>query len=49
MDLSGEDSIIEDHLNKCRCCFRLLINEHKNIDKDIEEKFFLLTQISVIS
>ena len=47
MDLCVEESIFEDQINKCRCCFRLLINEQKTIDKDIEEKFFLLTQISV--
>lgn len=41
---------LEDHLNKCRCCFRALMDQQKSvkITKSIEEKFFSLTQIQVL-
>ena len=40
---------LEDHLNKCRCCFRTLIDEQNfiKITKSMEKSFFELTQIKV--
>ncbi|XP_070502660.1 zinc finger protein Paris-like [Chironomus tepperi] len=44
------DVMLEDHINKCRCCFRMLIDDQKSIriSKSIEQKFFELTQIELI-
>lgn len=44
-----EEFRLEDNLNKCRCCFRTLIDEQKftKITKAIEQKFFDLTSIKV--
>lgn len=38
-----------DNLQKCRCCFRMLIDDRKavQIDEIIRNQFFLLTQIEV--
>lgn len=48
---SNEDTefTLDDHQNKCRCCFRALMDKQKSvkITKSIEEKFFALTQIQV--
>lgn len=39
---------LEDHVEKCRCCFRVLKEqEFSDITKAIEKKFFALTQIQV--
>lgn len=40
---------LEDQLNKCRCCFRILIDEQKivKVTKSIEKNFHDLTQIKV--
>lgn len=47
--LDETDVMLEDHINKCRCCFRMLIDDQKSIriSKSIEQKFFELTQIKV--
>ena len=44
MDLN--DHQLEDHLQKCRCCFRML-SKGLEITEVIETKFFDLTQIQV--
>jgi len=38
-----------DNLQKCRCCFRMLIDDRKavQIDEIIRNQFFSLTQIEV--
>lgn len=38
-----------DNLQKCRCCFRMLIDDRKavQIDENIRNQFFSLTQIEV--
>lgn len=43
------DLQIEDNLQKCRCCFRILIDEDKmiKITKAVEERFYDLCQIPV--
>lgn len=46
--LSEEVLTFDNHKNECRCCFRSLIDSKiVNINKQIEEKFFLLTQLDV--
>ena len=50
MEVINEDFFtLSDHLNKCRCCFRILIDEQKvvKVTKNIEKNFFDLTQIKV--
>ncbi|KAL7010937.1 hypothetical protein ACKWTF_014017 [Chironomus riparius] len=48
--LDQTDVMLEDHINKCRCCFRMLIDDQKSIriSKSIEQNFFELTQIELI-
>ena len=43
------DFQLDDSLHKCRCCFRMLIDEGKAIEitEAVESKFFDLTQIQV--
>lgn len=40
---------LEDHLQKCRCCFRMLIDDDKTvkITETIEQKFLGLTGVTV--
>lgn len=47
--IENEAFSLEDHLNKCRCCLRTLIDEQKivKITRKIEENFYCLTQIQV--
>lgn len=50
MDLTTADEfILEDCLNKCRCCFRTLIDDQSfvTITNSISSKFLELTQIQV--
>lgn len=50
MEIFNEDYFrLEDQINKCRCCLRILIDEQKGIiiTKTIEKNFFDLTQIKV--
>lgn len=50
MELEQEQELeMTDNLNKCRCCFRTLIDSQKviKITKFIEKNFFDLTQIKV--
>lgn len=50
MELINEDFFtLDDHLGKCRCCFRILIDEQKavKVSTNIEKNFFDLTQIKV--
>lgn len=52
MESSDEiDFKLEEQINKCRCCFRPLINEQNfsNVDEIIEERFQNLTQLNLIS
>lgn len=44
-----DDLQLEDHARKCRCCFRILVDVDNTIKitREIEEKFFQLTQIEV--
>lgn len=43
------DLNLEDFIDKCRCCFRQIIDEKNvlNINKNIEENYFNLTSIKV--
>lgn len=47
--MDNADLQLEDHLHKCRCCFRLLVDDYKTVEinEAIEMKFFELTQIDV--
>lgn len=47
--LDEEDVMLDDHINKCRCCFRIIIDDQKSIriSKSIGQKFYELTQIKV--
>lgn len=49
MEVFEEDLMLNDHINKCRCCFRLLLDDQKAIPitKAIEGKFHELTNIEV--
>jgi hypothetical protein len=50
MEIITEDDFrLEEQLDKCRCCFRVLSAEQKFIEitKIIEQRFFELTQIQV--
>jgi hypothetical protein len=50
MDLPTEDDFqLEDHLNKCRCCFRTMAEDQKfiKISENHQKKFFELTQMKV--
>lgn len=50
MEIFNEEYFrLEDQINKCRCCLRILIDEQKGIiiTKTIEKNFFDLTQIKV--
>lgn len=48
-NINDEEFQLEQHVNKCRCCFRTLIDEQKfvKITNVVEQKFFDLTQIKV--
>jgi heme oxygenase len=47
--IDEEEFLLEENINKCRCCLRSIIDEQKfiTITKVIEQKFFDLTQIKV--
>jgi hypothetical protein len=50
MELISDDEFrLEDHVNKCRCCFRGMAEDQKfvKITDRHEQKFFDLTQIKV--
>lgn len=39
---------LENYLNKCRCCFKVLKDqEFSDITKETEKKFYELTQVHV--
>lgn len=40
---------LQDNLNKCRCCFRMVIDANRavSIDENIRHQFFCLTGIEV--
>lgn len=43
------DNELDNHLEKCRCCFRIIEKTDKfvNIDETIQRNFYDLTQIEV--
>lgn len=43
------DSDLDNHLSKCRCCFKLLesLEEPTTITNNIEQRFFDITQLEV--
>jgi hypothetical protein len=50
MELNEDEEIqLEDFINKCRCCFRTIIDEQKaiEINKSVQEKFHNLTNLKV--
>lgn len=44
-----EEKELKDSLSKCRCCFRLIIDDRRAVDIDdtIREQFFNLCQLIV--
>ncbi|KAG5669668.1 hypothetical protein PVAND_017551 [Polypedilum vanderplanki] len=44
------DPMLDDHINKCRCCFRTILSDQNSvkITKAIEQKFFDLTSLELI-
>ena len=44
-----DDSLLNDHQLKCRCCFKWLVKREKAYDvtSKVEKQFFVLTQIEV--
>lgn len=48
---STTDKKLNDNLRKCRCCFRMIIDERKSVEitNEIKTNFVLLTQIEVSS
>lgn len=51
MEFVFEEEVLENFINKCRCCFRVLLDEQKfiQITQKVERSFFELTQIKVSS
>ena len=49
MEETENERQLLDNLQKCRCCFRMLIDDRKavQIDETIRNQFFSLTQIEV--
>lgn len=49
MSVILEEKELKDSLSKCRCCFRLIIDDRRAVDIDdtIREQFFNLCQLSV--
>lgn len=51
MEIKNEaERLLVDNLNKCRCCFRMLIDDRKviAINEDIRSTFLELTQIELL-
>lgn len=48
-DLSEAEKLLSDNLNKCRCCFRMLIDDRRavKISQEIRMHFSQLTNIEV--
>lgn len=44
-----DDTLLENHRLKCRCCFKCLEKKEKAYDvtSKVEKQFFVLTQIEV--
>ncbi|KAG5683263.1 hypothetical protein PVAND_012554 [Polypedilum vanderplanki] len=51
MELNETERELKDNLNKCRCCFRMIINLRGavEIDENIQTQFFQLTSIDLIT
>lgn len=49
MSVILEEKELKDSLSKCRCCFRLIIDDRRAVDIDdtIREQFFNLCQLIV--
>ena len=49
MEETENERQLLDNLQKCRCCFRMLIDDRKavQIDEAIRNQFYALTQIEV--
>lgn len=44
-----EDFQLENYLEKCRCCFRIIFDKKIEIDETIERRFFELTSIELVN
>lgn len=51
MEQTEKEKQLLSNLNKCRCCFRMIIDERKavEIDDNIRNQFFCLTQIELVA
>lgn len=49
MDLNEAELKLSENLNKCRCCFRMLIDDRRavKINEEIRTQFHQLTNIEV--
>lgn len=47
--MAKAEKLLVENLNKCRCCFRMVIDDAVPIDEEIRSQFFELTEIEVNS